>query len=62
MTTPPTHIAEALKAVEFAMEVIRPDTRTQARRLHAGFLTARTIDTHTIEAHWDAIADRWPQD
>lgn len=62
MTTPPTHMAEALAAVEFAMKVIRPHTRADAQRLHAGFLTARTIDTDIIAAHWGTIADRWPQD
>ncbi len=62
MTPTPAHIVEALTAVEFAMKVIRPDTRPHARRLHAGFLAARGVDTDTIAAHWDNIADRWPDD
>ncbi|GAA1463389.1 hypothetical protein [Williamsia maris] len=62
MPTTPAHTVEALTAVEFAIKIIHPDTRTHAQRFHAGFLTARNIDTDTITAHWNTIADQWPQD
>ncbi len=58
----PVHVSAALTAVEFAMTIIHPETRTHAQRLHAGFLAARGIDADGIAAHWATIADRWPDD
>lgn len=62
MSPTPATVVEAITAVEFAMKVIHPETRVHARRLHAGFLAARDIDAETIAAHWNAVADRWPDD
>lgn len=62
MPPTPTHVAAALAAVEFAMRVIHPETRAHAKRLHASFLTNRSIDADTIAAHWNTMADGWPKD
>lgn len=62
MSTPSPHVAAALVAVEFVMTNINPETRSYAHRLHTGFLTARGIDTSMIAAHWNTIADRWPDE
>lgn len=62
MPTSLARIVGALTGVEFAMNIIHPETRSHAQRLHGGFLAARHIDGEVIAAHWSTIADRWTQD